>query len=242
VPLPKDTKAVLFDFDQTLIHLGANWDDLRKALAAIAQRYGVAFNEQMVLRGIGQAFKQLADEGRVHEAASFRTEAFERVEDEENRALENSHAIARAPELVAEVFQRGYKVAIVSNNNPNSISEALRRFGFPPIEHIIGRHNGQPVKPSPIPVQKALARLHLKPQEAILIGDSEADLASGKAAGVATILFCQPGAAKEVQTKPTERIEDLWKLLDFLPYRGAAPGNGVAPAFANTRAGVPARD
>src|SRR5262245_21998750 len=29
VPLPKSVKAVLFDFDHTLIHLGADWEALR---------------------------------------------------------------------------------------------------------------------------------------------------------------------------------------------------------------------
>lgn len=241
MPLPKDTKAVLFDFDQTLIHLGADWEGLRKSVLAVAAKYGVPFDEKWVLRGIGRAFKQLTDEGKDHEAANFRAEAFQVVEAEENRALDHSHAIDRAPEVVAELFNRGYKIAIVSNNNPASIADALKRFGFPKIEHIIGRYNGQPIKPSPIPVHKALSKLHLKPSQAIFVGDGEADLAAGKAAGVATILISHPGASKEVTTKPTEKIEELWKLLDLLPHRPAPATNLADPAL-STREGVAARD
>lgn len=217
MPLPKSVKVVLFDFDQTLIHLGADWEELRLDIKAVAERYGVPFDEKWVLRGIGQAFKQLNDAGKVHEAASFRTEAFRLVEDEENRALDHSHAIGRAPEIVAELKRRGYKVAIVSNNNPLSIAEGLRRFGFPPFEFVVGRNNGDPVKPSPIPVHKALTKLGHKPQEAVIVGDGEADLGAGKAAGVATVLFAPPGQVKEIKTTPTEKVEDLWALLEMLP-------------------------
>ncbi len=217
MPLPKGVKVVLFDFDQTLIHLGADWEDLRLNVKAVATKYGVPFEEKWVLRGIGQAFKQLVDEGKQHEAAQFRNEAFKLVEDEENRALDHSHPIEKAPEIVAELMRRGYKIAIVSNNNPRSIAEGLRRFGFPDIPLVVGRNNGDPVKPSPIPVQKALAKLGLKPQDAIIVGDGEADLGAGKAAGVATVLFTPPGQTKDIKTKPTEKVEDLAALLSMLP-------------------------
>lgn len=217
MPLPKNVKVVLFDFDQTLIHLGADWENLRVLVKALAEKYGAAFDETWVLRGIGQAFKQLVDDGKQHDAASFRNEAFKLVEAEENRALDHSHAIGRAPEVVAELKRRGYKVAIVSNNNPLSIAEGLKRFGFPAFEFVVGRNNGDPVKPSPIPVHKALAKLGMRARDAVIVGDGEADLGAGKAAGVATILFSPPGPAKEFKTKPTEKVEDLGALLEMLP-------------------------
>lgn len=217
MPLPKAVKVVLFDFDQTLIHLGADWEALRLNVQAIASRYGIPFDEKWVLRGIGQAFKHLNDEGRDHEATAFRTEAFKLVEDTENAALDNSHALPHAPEVVTELIRRGYRIAIVSNNNPRSIAEGLKRFGFPPIELVVGRNNGDPVKPSPIPVHKALAKFGMKPADAIIVGDGEADLGAGKAAGVATVLYSPPGPPKETTTKPTERLDDLTKLLDWLP-------------------------
>lgn len=233
MPLPKDVSAVLFDFDQTLIHLGADWEGLRTSVMNIAKRYGESFEDKWVLRGIGKAFKHLTDEGRESDAAKFRDEAFQCVEDEENRALAHSHPIMRATEVVAELRSRGYKVAIVSNNNTTSIKKALEMFGFPPIELIIGRHNGDPVKPSPIPVHKALTNLHIKPGQAILIGDGEADLAAGKAAGVATVLYAPPGVEKELQTKPIETVDDLGKLLDMLPAKsrgGAKPSKAAEAA------------
>ena len=110
MPLPKGVKVVLFDFDQTLIHLGADWEDLRVAVKNVATKYGVPFDEKWVLRGIGQAFKFLMDQGKDQEAAAFKHEAFKLVEDEENRALDHSHAIEKAPDVVAELMRRGYKV------------------------------------------------------------------------------------------------------------------------------------
>lgn len=217
MPLPKGLKVVLFDFDQTLIHLGADWEDLRVQVKNVATKYGIPFDEKWVLRGIGQGYKTLMDQGKAQEASGFKLEAFKLVEDEENRALDHSHAIEKAPDVVAELMRRGYKVAIVSNNNPRSIAEGLKRFGFPNIPLVVGRNNGDPVKPSPIPVHKALTKLGNKPGEAVIIGDGEADLGAGKAAGVATILFSPPGTERPTQTKPTEKVDNLGALLTMLP-------------------------
>lgn len=217
VPLPKDVKAVLFDFDQTLIHLGADWEKLRHDVQGIARSFGVEFDDKWVLRGIGLTFKKLTDSGREHEAATFRTEAFRLVAEVEQAALANSHPIEKAREVLGELHRRGYRVAIVSNNNPKSITDALALFEFPPVDVVVGRSDGEPVKPSPIPIHKALTKLHLKPQEAVLIGDGESDVGAGKAAGVATVLFYPPGTTREIATAPAERIDDLGKLLDLLP-------------------------
>lgn len=219
VPVPSDVKAVLFDFDHTLIDLGADWEGLRKDIAAMSAKYGVPFEERWVLRGIGMTFRKLSDEGREADAAKFKNEAFKRVVDEENGALPNSKPIDGAVDVVNELMVRGYKIAIVSNNNPDSITRALQMFEFPKIEHVVGRNNGDPVKPSPIPVLKALSRLHVEPKQTVFVGDGEADLAAGKAAGVATVLFSNNGASKEIKTKPAEKIDNLRKLLEMLPSR-----------------------
>ena len=44
-------------------------------------------------------------------------------------------------------------------------------------------------KPHPEPVLMTLSALHRAPHEAIMIGDSSADILAGKAAGTATALF-----------------------------------------------------
>jgi HAD superfamily hydrolase (TIGR01549 family) len=234
VALPKGVRAVLFDFDQTLIHLGADWERLRLKVKAIAEKYGVGFDETWVLRGIGLAFRQLTDAGREHDAAAFRAEAFRVVEEEEDSALANSHAIGRSIEVVNELRARGYRMAIVSNNNPASINKGLLMFGFPAFEFVIGRHNGEPVKPSPIPVHNALAKLSVKPGDAVIVGDGESDVAAGKAAGVATVLFAPPGSHKEIKTKPTETIDDIVKLLALLPSLNGSAGHSGRPAQAAT--------
>lgn len=219
MPLPGGVDAVLFDFDHTLVHLKADWEALRADIASISEKYGVRTDERWVLRGIGVAFRKLVDEGRDHDAASFRDEAFDHVEKVEDKALDGSVAVEGAAEVVRTLKERGYQVAIVSNNNPVSIRRALDMFGFPPIDIVVGRQRGQPVKPSPIPVMKALSRLEVDAKRAVMIGDGEADLQAGKAAGVATVLFANNGGEKEITTRPTERIEALAALLAMFPMR-----------------------
>jgi phosphoglycolate phosphatase len=219
VPVPSSLDAVLFDFDHTLVHLKADWEALSRDIAAISDKYGVRTDERWVLRGIGVAFRRLVDEGRDHDAAAFRDEAFDHVEQVEDKALDGSVAVEGAQQVLRTLKQRGYRIAIVSNNNPGSIGRALAMFDFPEVDTVVGRLRGQPVKPSPIPVMKALSKLDVDPKRALLIGDGEADLAAGKAAGVATVLFSHNGSEREITTKPTERIDQLDALLAMLPER-----------------------
>lgn len=219
MPVPSAVDAVLFDFDHTLVHLKADWDALRRDIAQISEKYGVRTDERWVLRGIGVAFRKLVDDGRDHEAAQFRDEAFDHVERVEDEALAGSQAVEGAQAVMRTLMERGYQVAIVSNNNPSSIKRALEMFSFPAVGTVVGRQRGEPVKPSPIPVMKALLQLDVDAKRAVLIGDGEADLQAGKAAGVATVLFSNNGSEREISTRPTERIDALNALLDFFPGR-----------------------
>jgi pyrophosphatase PpaX len=73
-------------------------------------------------------------------------------------------------------------------------------------------------KPDPFPVQLAIEKLGYASAEAIFVGDSPHDIASGNAAGVATVAalwgpFTREQLAPYHPTRFIERITDLPRII-----------------------------
>ena len=72
-------------------------------------------------------------------------------------------------------------------------------------------------KPSPVPIFNVLSRFNMRPEEALLIGDSIYDIEAGRAAGVKTVAalygYGDPGFWKGADYR-IESIEGLIGILD----------------------------
>jgi phosphoglycolate phosphatase-like HAD superfamily hydrolase len=63
----------------------------------------------------------------------------------------------------------------------------LRRLALTPFfQHIQGATPGLRLKPDPDTIRAALAALHCVPLQALMVGDTPADILAGKAAGTMT--------------------------------------------------------
>lgn len=86
-------------------------------------------------------------------------------------------------EMLHELKQREYKLAIVSSGG--DIAGYLKLAGLEDVfDVIVGGHDVVNKKPHPEPVETALERLGMRPDEAVMIGDLPADIQSANAAGV----------------------------------------------------------
>lgn len=92
-----------------------------------------------------------------------------------------------AAETVAELERRGYGLAIVTSKHRRATLRGMELCGI--VSHfdvIVTPEDVKDPKPHPEPVLVALERLGVAAEEAIFIGDSPHDIASGKAAGTRT--------------------------------------------------------
>jgi phosphoglycolate phosphatase len=94
-----------------------------------------------------------------------------------------------AAEAVRAVRGDGIGCAVVTNKPEAFSSTILAYFDLlADIETVIGGDSGYPKKPAPDMLLAACDRLGVRPGETVLVGDSGADLASARAAGIACIL------------------------------------------------------
>jgi pyrophosphatase PpaX len=92
-----------------------------------------------------------------------------------------------AAETVAELDRRGYRLAIVTSKHRRSAMRGMELCGI--VSHfdaIVTPEDVTEPKPHPEPVLFALEKLGVAPGEALFVGDSPHDIASGKAAGTRT--------------------------------------------------------
>ena len=91
-------------------------------------------------------------------------------------------------EAMAELRARGHTTAVVTSKMSDLAVRALDFTGLrDTIDVVIGMEDTQRHKPDPEPVRVALAKLGRAANEAVFLGDSPHDIASGNAAGVITV-------------------------------------------------------
>lgn len=191
--LPKTTfpRAVVFDLDGTLIDSAG---DIADVLNACLGDEGIAaFAEPAVVTMIGSGAKVLVERALDRLGRRDDTALLDRVFDSfaaRYAALGagRSQAFPGAVEVLERLSRDGVGLAICTNK-PEEITRRVldqldltRWFGA-----VIGESSRLPRKPAPDMLQAALAGLGIDRRDAVMIGDSAADIGTAKAAGVRSI-------------------------------------------------------
>ena len=91
-------------------------------------------------------------------------------------------------ELVAELQQRGAKLAVASNKFQAGTETLIKKF-FPEIEwvEICGNREGVPLKPDTALVDMILEKAALEREGCVMIGDSGVDIQTARNAGIRSV-------------------------------------------------------
>lgn len=124
-----------------------------------------------------------------------------------------------AVETVRQIRRTGRHLGIVTSKNRHGLERGLAVCGFDGLfDTLVTCDDLEASKPSPEPVQLALARLGAAPKDALFVGDSPHDVAAGRAAGCATAAclwgpFSRDQVALEGPDHWLESFGDLSGLL-----------------------------
>ena len=223
--MPARPFAVLFDLDGTLI------DTVELLLDSVRHAFrghpGRVPTEAEWVAGIGTP---LATQLRPYAADDAQLAAL--VEGYRGYQREHHDRLTRpfpgVLETVATLRARGHPLAIVTSKGDEIAHRSLKHVGLlPSMDAVIGCDSCSRHKPEPEPVLVALERLGYAPDEALFVGDSPHDMASGRAAGVVTVAALWGPFTREMlaPTAPDfyiERITDLPALVERLGGRPVA--------------------
>lgn len=183
--------AVIFDLDGTLIDSVGDISDVLNY--ALARRGHAVLDERVVATMVGGGARVLIERALTRLGVDLtEAEVAYLHKTFEARYLTigagRSFVYPGGRELIADLRQRGVRLGICTNK-PEAIAvgvvEALSlRTDFPVV---VGETPQRPRKPHPAMVEAVLRGLDVAAAEAVMIGDTLADIDGAKAAGVATI-------------------------------------------------------
>lgn len=209
--------TILFDFDGTLMNTNelilGSWQHTFKTITgkegepeAIHRTFG-----ETLAKSMGEFFPDFPLEEGIEIYRGYQVGRF-------------ADCISPFPgmvELVQELKKRGYKTAVVTSRLRPTTMEGLEKFQLDRIfDAIVTMEDCTKHKPDPEPALIALEKLGVKPEEAMMIGDSKFDIGCANNAGVASVLVNWAVAIydkeKEGIFKPDyviEEAEDIFKIL-----------------------------
>lgn len=106
-----------------------------------------------------------------------------------DHSLDTTRPYDGIPQLLAELRQRGCRLAVVSNKFYAATQELCRHFFPDTISVAIGEHEAEGIrkKPAPDTVNEALSQLGVDGRHAVYVGDSDVDLQTARNAGLPCI-------------------------------------------------------
>ena len=177
-------RGLVFDLDGTLVD---SLDDIMLHLnAALAEKGLPGWSRPEVGEWVGYGAENLVIRAVPHPEMVADTLARFRAH---YRARPVVHTCLY-PELAAAIdrVSPGRKLAVLSNK-PHDLTVRVceQLLGAWPFAVIAGAQSGKPHKPDPRALLDVCNELALSPSECVMIGDSEVDVATARAAGVPSI-------------------------------------------------------
>ncbi|MBQ9397379.1 MAG: HAD family hydrolase [Bacteroidales bacterium] len=208
--------AIIFDFDGTLA-------DTQRGIIATAQEVlrrmgrGPA-DERALAATIGLPLREnftrgagLSDEEADRAVAIYR-DIFETF------AIPAITVFPGVEEVLAALSARGVPMAVASSRGQHSLEGLMHHLGldrYIPLTLVFGVETAARPKPAPDILYVILGKLGVKPEEALVVGDTTFDIEMGRAAGCYTcgVSYGNQSAGQLAGASPNYLLDDLRKLL-----------------------------
>jgi len=230
--LPEILSALIFDFDGTLAAGHYDFQAMRQRVHALAATYGVspeALDGLYVLEAVDRGAELIGAD--TADARRFQAEAGRIILEIELEGACASRLLPGVTGALAALRDHGYRLAIVTRNSrqviatiPGAASLACDAF--------LGREAVRRVKPHPDHLAAALAALGCEARQAAMVGDHPMDIATGLAAGAATVGVLTGAGTRETLTAAgaeliVDSVTELARLL--IAERAVRRPRGGAP-------------
>lgn len=211
-PAAVPLRAVYFDLDGTLVDSAP---DIGVAVCELMNAYGLAPHSlQAVRQMIGEGVEMLVARAfAAHGVVLTQSDLSERCTRMAGIYAENLTRLttlrAGAAEAISATRRAGLRAGVVTNKGERFARIVLEHFELlQPLDFVIGGDSGYSKKPAADMLLAACKASDCRPEEAILVGDSPADAAAAKAAGMRCAIVRGGYARVPVETLDVNYVLD----------------------------------
>lgn len=209
---PSPVRGVLFDLDGTLL------DAFPPIISALNQTLKEFGKPEMT----AEAIKQHTGHG----GGGIRPLFPDHVDEAGRRFLELHDAIYLkqvkmidgTDEMLVHLHERHIPMAVVTSKGQHRAEAQIELLGWQDyFQAIIGKLDGRPEKPSPVPVQMACEALQRSAAECIMVGDGIGDMQAGSRAGLFSVGITDSFSEKELKDSGASIcFETLYEAYQWL--------------------------
>lgn len=208
----KRIRGFIFDIDGTLLdsneaHAVSWWEALRDL--------GYALPIERVRRAIGMGEDHLVP---ALTGLAEDSELIERIGREKGRHFDREYArdlraFPDARDLLVELRERGYRLAVATSADRKEMDAFLDRVGAADLfDAKVCADDVDGSKPDPDVVSAALRKLGLKSSEVYFVGDTPYDVEAARKAGVSTLAVRSGGNSDESLRGAARVFEDVREI------------------------------
>lgn len=209
-------KAVLFDLDGTL--LDTNELIYKSFNYILNERLNMNIPKEDITKLYGEPI-----ETSLKRFFSNEEDIINTIKEYRKYNLEHHDNMCKAFDGVIELLKslksKNIKIAIVTSKRKDMAMRGLKISNILEyVDVIMSPEDTDKHKPDPQPAIRACEKLNVKPEEAIMVGDSSYDLLCGKDAGCLTcgVSYTVVDINRLLDTKPTYMIKYPTELLQVL--------------------------
>ncbi|HPP11791.1 MAG TPA: HAD-IA family hydrolase [bacterium] len=216
-------RAVIFDFDGTLVSSTINFERMRYRIETLARSYGWKLPEKRW--PAIETVQKLTSNQPEALASSFRRAAARLMEAEELLAASKARILSDSPAVLKKLRQAGLGIAIITRNCRRAVLPLLKKFRFD-YDVVLTRDDVRRVKPHPEHLQKALSLLKVSPRETMVVGDHPFELKAGRKLRMFCVGVTTGGVPAPVlaSAQPDFILKDVGQLPLLLGLEPFPPG------------------
>ncbi|HYB04550.1 MAG TPA: HAD family hydrolase [Nitrososphaerales archaeon] len=195
-------KAVLFDFDGTLVEFNFPVKESRLAMIELLKKrnydssvWSDSMRTQDIIDQAREQWRKSGDLRSNHTFEEIKNAIFRLLDDFESNALKEVNAHRDSLPVLRKIRHAEILTGIVTNSGRAPVESVIKEFGFEPyISILVTRNEMEKLKPYPHGLLYAMQQLRVTADESLYVGDSTIDieaarLAKMKCASVSTGLY-----------------------------------------------------
>jgi len=206
-------RAIIFDMDGVIIDSEPIHYDANKR---IFEELGIPVNNSLYSNYIGVSNQEMWED--LKNEYDLQQSVEELVEKQNSQNLELFNEFVKEPiegvvELLKNLKENGYKIALASSSPMRLIKEVICKFDIEKyFEVVVSSEDVTRGKPKPDIFIYTAGLLNVKPYECLVIEDSKNGVKAAKAAGMKCIGFKNPNSINQDLSKADVVVENMKEI------------------------------